>query len=85
MEQGGFRDVSLEEVRRIGCEESEKYAREHFAELDSKRTAYLLKRNQREIQEVVEDYLAEEIIKGNVKSGDKVFVTTKNKAIAIVK
>ena len=39
----------------------------------------------RKIQEVVEDYLAEEIIKGNVKSGDKVFVTTKNKAIAIVK
>ncbi len=39
----------------------------------------------RKIQEEIEDRLAEEIVAGRVKNGDKVLVTTKNKAILISK
>lgn len=39
----------------------------------------------RKIQEEIEDRLAEEIVAGRIKNGDKVLVTTKNKAILISK
>ena len=39
----------------------------------------------RKLQEEVEDRLAEEIIAGHLKSGDKVFVSTKNDKIVISK
>ena len=39
----------------------------------------------RKIQEVIEDRLAEEIIKGNIKAGDKVIIATKNKEISFTK
>ena len=35
------------------------------------------------IQDEIEDRLAEEIIAGNVKAGDRVVVTTKNKALVV--
>ena len=37
----------------------------------------------RKIQDEIEDRLAEEIIAGNVKAGDRVVVTTKNKALVV--
>nr|WP_330374426.1 hypothetical protein [Lachnobacterium bovis] len=37
----------------------------------------------RKIQEEIEDKLAEEIVNGNINSGDKVIVTTLNKKIHI--
>ena len=39
----------------------------------------------RKLQETVEDVLAEDIILGKIKSGDKVFVKAKNKTIVIEK
>ena len=39
----------------------------------------------RKIQEEIEDKLAEEIIAGQIKSGDTVIVSTKNKAISITR
>ena len=39
----------------------------------------------RKIQDEIEDRLAEEIIAGKVKAGDRVVVTTKNKALVVEK
>lgn len=39
----------------------------------------------RKIQEEIEDLLSEEIIKGKVSAGDKVIISTKNKAISLSK
>ena len=39
----------------------------------------------RKIQDEIEDRLAEEIVNGNIKNGDKVIVTTLNKKIHIEK
>ena len=54
-EKGGFPQVSLEETLEIADRYSESYAREHFAQLDSKRLTYLFRRNTQELRMVVQE------------------------------
>lgn len=55
MEKGGFDAVSMEEVISIAADYSEKYAKEHFAQLESQRLDYLFKRNWRELEMVIRE------------------------------
>ena len=55
MEKGGFAAVSLEEVMSIAARHSEKYAAEHFAQLESQRLNYLFHRNWRELEMVIRE------------------------------
>ena len=55
MEKGGFETVSLEEVIEIAAGYSEKYAAEHFAQLESQRIDYLFRRNWREVEMVIRE------------------------------
>ena len=52
---GGFPKVTLEQTLEIAAKHSENYAREHFAQLDSQRLAYLFRRNNQELELVVRD------------------------------
>ena len=54
-ELGGFPKVTLEQTLEIAARHSENYAREHFAQLDSQRLAYLFRRNNQELELVVRD------------------------------
>ena len=53
MELGGFHQVSLEETMDIAMGYSEEYAKERFSQIDSQRSAYLFRRNRRELEMVV--------------------------------
>ena len=55
MEQGGFNAVSLEKTLEIARLHGQSYAQSRFAELGSERTNYLFKRNDQELDKVVED------------------------------
>lgn len=55
MGQGGFADISLEKTLEIARKHGSVYAQTRFAELGSERTAYLFKRNDQELDKVVED------------------------------
>ena len=55
MELGGFSKVSLEEVMELAMSFSDEYASDHFASIDSQRISYLFRRNQRELEMVVEE------------------------------
>ena len=55
MEQGGFHRVSLAQTMEIARAQSERYARERFAQIDSKRIAYLFRRNGQELEMVVRE------------------------------
>ena len=50
---GGFHYVSLDETLEIANKHSEAYAQERFSQLDSKRIAYLFKRNAAELKAIV--------------------------------
>ena len=52
---GGFPSVTLEQTMEIANRYSDAYAKEHFSQLDSHRTAYLLQRNTQELQMVVQE------------------------------
>ena len=54
-DMGGFHCVSQEETLGIAHEFSEKYASEHFAQLDSRRMAYLFERNMQELDAIVRE------------------------------
>ena len=55
MEQGGFQNISLEDTMKIAIKYSDRYAKERFYQIDSKRTAYLFSRKCRELEMVVEE------------------------------
>ena len=55
MAQGGFHAVSLEQTMAIARKHSDDYAKEHFAQLDSERMAYLFRRNIQELEMIVEE------------------------------
>jgi len=55
MEMGGFNNVSLEETMEIARRNSEIYARERFAQIDSRRMEYLFRRNGQELEMVVRE------------------------------
>ncbi len=59
LELGGFPNVSLETTLEIADRYSEEYAKEHFSQLDSSRLEYLFRRNNQELQMVVEELWAE--------------------------
>ena len=52
MELGGFAKVSLEQTLALAMDYSEAYAQERFGQLDSGRSAYLFRRNRRELEMV---------------------------------
>ena len=54
-ELGGFPNVTLEQTMEIAARHSENYCREHFSQLDSQRMAYLFRRNNQELELVVQD------------------------------
>ena len=54
-ELGGFREVSLEKTMEIARKYADEYSAGRFSELDSRRTAYLLRRNQQELEMVVRE------------------------------
>ncbi|MBR3973805.1 MAG: exodeoxyribonuclease V subunit gamma [Oscillospiraceae bacterium] len=53
--RGGFPHVSLSETLEIANHFSDEYAKEHFAQLDSERIAYLFRRNSQELRMVVRE------------------------------
>ncbi len=53
MELGGFQQVSLEETLDIAMAFADRYAQEHFRDLDSARLSYLFRRNTQELSMVV--------------------------------
>ena len=55
MQQGGFRNVSLEQTLAIAEAFSARYVQENFSQLDSGRVSYLLSRNRQELMQVVEE------------------------------
>lgn len=55
MERGGFHKVSKEETLAVAKDCSDSYIAERFSQLDSSRMAYLLERNRRELDMVVEE------------------------------
>ncbi len=55
MDLGGFHQVSLEKTMEIARECSDAYAAEKFSQLDSKRMAYLFRRNTQELELVVQE------------------------------
>jgi len=52
MELGGFAKVSLEQTLELALNYSDAYAQERFGQLDSGRSAYLFRRNRRELEMV---------------------------------
>ena len=52
---GGFPQVTLEKTLEIAGKHSDAYAQEHFSQLDSRRMAYLFRRNGQELQMVVRE------------------------------
>ncbi len=54
-DMGGFHQVSREKTLEIAHEFSDKYATEHFSQLDSKRVAYLFQRNMQELDAIVRE------------------------------
>lgn len=59
MELGGFHQVSSEETWQIARGYSDEYAQSHFAQIDSKRVVYLLQRNARELEMIVQEFWQE--------------------------
>ncbi len=55
MELGGFHEVSAEDTWEIAKAYSDEYAQEHFSQIDSKRVVYLLRRNARELEMIVQE------------------------------
>ena len=55
MEKGGFHVVSMEDTLAIAKKHSDDYAAEHFSQLDSRRSAYLFRRNVQELDMVVRE------------------------------
>ena len=55
MELGGFSKVSVEDALTIADEFAKRYADEHFSQLDSRRMAYLFRRNSMELSVVVRE------------------------------
>lgn len=55
MDRGGFHKVSLKETLELAADYSAEYAKERFAELDSERLRYLFRRNQQELEMVVQE------------------------------
>ena len=55
MKLGGFQKISLEETWNIAQKHSERYAKEHFGDIDSARLIYLFDRNRRELEMVVSE------------------------------
>lgn len=55
MDMGGFRKVDLDTTLSIAMAHSQKYAAEHFSQLDSQRLEYLFRRNTQELEMVVRE------------------------------
>ncbi len=55
MEQGGFHSVTLENTLTLALRFSDAYIRENFAQIDSGRTEYLLRRNAAELEMIVRE------------------------------
>jgi len=55
MDRGGFHQVTLEQTLEIAHHHSDAYAKEHFAQIDSERMAYLFRRNALELDMVVRE------------------------------
>lgn len=55
MEQGGFAEISLDKTLEIARKHGKLYASDRFSELGSERMNYLFKRNDQELDKVVED------------------------------
>ena len=55
MEQGGFAKVSLEQTLEIAMDHGDRYAQERFGALESGRSAYLFRRNRRELEMVTKE------------------------------
>lgn len=53
MARGGFHEASLEQTLSLAAEYADAYEKEHFAQLDSLRLSYLLRRNRKELEMVV--------------------------------
>ena len=69
LELGGFPQVSLEQTLEIAEHYSEKYAAEHFSQLDSQRLTYLFRRNGQELRFVVQE-LWEELQQSQFQPAD---------------
>lgn len=54
-ELGGFKAVTLEDTLRIAKDYARQYASERFQQIDSNRVAYLLQRNEQELEMVVSE------------------------------
>lgn len=54
-EMGGFHQVSLEQTLEISQKYADAYAKERFSQLDSQRVAYLFRRNNQELEMVVQE------------------------------
>ena len=55
MDRGGFHDMELETVLDISRKHAETYAKERFAQIDSKRLEYLFRRNGQELEMVIRE------------------------------
>ena len=55
VEKGGFKQVTREEALTIAVKYANEYTKQHFADLDSERLIYLLRRNGRELDLIVEE------------------------------
>ena len=53
--KGGFKSVSLSETIELAQHHSNEYTNAHFSQIESKRIAYLFRRNNRELMMVVEE------------------------------
>jgi 8-oxo-dGTP pyrophosphatase MutT (NUDIX family) len=67
-DMGGFHAVSREETLEIAHRWSDKYAKEHFSQLDSQRVAYLFQRNMQELDAIVRELWEETGIRANPES-----------------
>lgn len=59
VEMGGFSKVSLEQIICLSREIAKGYVQEHFGVIDSQRTAYLLKKNEKQLDFIVTDWWEE--------------------------
>lgn len=55
MEMGGFRSVPLSKTLQLAAMYSEQYITEHFGQIDSERLQYLFRRNQLELEMIVQE------------------------------
>ena len=59
MDQGGFENVSVEDMLKIAYDYSAQYAKERFSEIDTQRLSYLFRRNGQELELIVRELWTE--------------------------